>query len=56
MTLLQLKLNAKLYIKDPQSTELGLKIIEKGIFMIDELGFEAFTFKKLSADTNVILP
>ena len=52
MTLLQLKLNENLYIKDPQSTELGLKIIEKGIFMIDELGFECFTFKKLSQEID----
>ncbi|MFT4738585.1 MAG: AcrR family transcriptional regulator [Cyclobacteriaceae bacterium] len=48
MTQLQLKLNENLYLKDPQSTDLGLKIIEKSIEMIDQLGFEGFTFKKLS--------
>lgn len=48
MAVLQLKLNENLYVKDPQSTDLGRKIIQKSIEMIDELGFESFTFKKLS--------
>lgn len=48
MTILQLRLNPNLYLKDPQSTELGRKIIQKSVSMIDEMGFEAFTFKKLS--------
>lgn len=50
MALLQLKLNDNLFQKDPQSTDLGLRIIEKSIEMIDNLGFEAFTFKKLSIE------
>lgn len=48
MTVLQLKLSANLYIKDPQSTVLGRRIIDSSIKMIAEVGFEAFTFKKLS--------
>lgn len=48
MTILQLRLNPNLYLKDPQSTDLGRKIIQKSVSMIDEMGFEAFTFKKLS--------
>jgi hypothetical protein len=52
MTILQFKLNENLYLKDPQSTELGRKIIQKSILLIDELGFEAFTFKKLSAEID----
>ncbi len=36
-----------LCLKDPQSTELGKKIVNKSIELIDELGFENFTFKKL---------
>ncbi len=50
MTTLQLRLNKNLYLKDPQSTELGRKIIQKSIELVDELGFEAFTFKKLSVE------
>ena len=37
-----------LYCRDPQGTDLGRRIIEHSILMIDELGFEAFTFKKLA--------
>ncbi|MDW3193712.1 MAG: TetR/AcrR family transcriptional regulator [Cytophagales bacterium] len=48
MTILQLRLNPNLYLKDPQSTDLGRKIIQQSVSMIDEMGFEAFTFKKLS--------
>lgn len=48
MTVLQLQLSENLFIKDPQSSSLGKKIIKYSIQLIDELGFEAFTFKKLS--------
>ena len=41
-------LNDKLYIRDPQETVLGRNIIKHAILTIDELGFEAFTFKKLA--------
>lgn len=41
-------MNANLFLRDPQDTELGKKIIDQSIKMIDELGLEAFTFKKLS--------
>ncbi len=34
--------------RDPQETELGKKMIENSIVLIDEIGFEAFTFKKLA--------
>lgn len=40
----------KLYLKDPQSTDLGKKIILHSIELISQLGFEAFTFKKLSKE------
>ncbi len=41
-------LNEGLYLKDPQQTVLGQKIIKEGIILIDEIGFEAFNFKKLA--------
>ena len=41
-----IKIDAALYLKDPDSTELGKKIISKSIELIESLGFEAFTFKK----------
>ena len=37
----------KIYIKDPETSELGKKIIENSILLIDEIGFDTFTFKKL---------
>lgn len=42
------QLNDRLFIRDPQSTALGCRIIQYSILLIDELGFEAFTFKKLA--------
>lgn len=48
MALLRLEMNDKLYLRDPQDTELGRKIITKSIYMIQEMGLEQFTFKKLS--------
>ncbi len=36
-----------LFLRDPDSSALGKKIIEYSISMIDEIGFEEFTFKKL---------
>ncbi len=41
-------LNKHLYNRDPQETELGRKIIGSSIILIDEIGFESFTFKKLA--------
>lgn len=36
-----------IYNKDPQSSDLGKRIISGSINLIEEIGFEAFTFKKL---------
>lgn len=38
----------EIYHRDPEQTELGKKIINYSIRLIDKLGFEAFTFKKLA--------
>ena len=46
--MIQLVLNDKYFLRDPQHTELGVKIVRHSILMIDELGFEQFTFKKLA--------
>ncbi|MEP2058286.1 MAG: TetR/AcrR family transcriptional regulator [Maribacter litoralis] len=43
----QIKINEKLFLKDPESSGLGKKIIQFSIQMINEIGFESFTFKKL---------
>lgn len=49
-TNIQLSLNHKSYIREPDSTELGRKIISESIILIDKLGFEDFTFKKLAIE------
>ena len=45
---LQIELNEKLYLRDPLDTKLGRNIIQHSILLIDEIGFEQFTFKKLA--------
>ena len=45
---IQMKLNERLYLRDPQETRLGRSIIQQSILLIDEIGFEQFTFKKLA--------
>lgn len=45
---IKMKLNEKLYLRDPQETKLGRNIIQHSILMIDQMGFEDFTFKKLA--------
>lgn len=43
-----IQVNERIYLKNPESSDLGRSIISVGIDLIDELGFEAFTFRKLS--------
>lgn len=40
----------QLSLRDPQDTELGRRILTQSIILLDELGLEAFTFKKLAAE------
>jgi len=49
---IQVKINEKLFLKDPQATDLGRKIVSNSIELIDDIGFEHFTFKKLAARIN----
>ena len=44
---IKIAINEKLYVKDPETSELGKKIIENSILLINEIGFDNFTFKKL---------
>lgn len=50
MAILSFRLSESLYIRDPQETELGRNIIQKSIKMIDKLGIEDFTFRKLATE------
>lgn len=44
---IHIEVASNLYLKNPDSSGLGRNIISHSIEMINELGFEAFTFKKL---------
>lgn len=44
---IKMQVNEKIYVKDPETSALGKKIIEQSILLIDAIGFDNFTFKKL---------
>lgn len=44
---INLQVNENLYLKNPESSDLGKKIVTGSIDLIDELGFDSFTFRKL---------
>lgn len=45
---LRFELPDKLYLKDPQGSEYGRRLLKDAIELMNELGFESFTFKKLA--------
>ena len=47
---LKIKMNEKLFLRNPEETDLGKNIIQHSIILIHEIGFEAFTFKKLAVE------
>jgi AcrR family transcriptional regulator len=46
------KMNEKLFLKKPDDFVLGRKIIENGLLLINKLGYEQFTFKKLASEIH----
>lgn len=44
----QIPVLEEIALRNPQATQLGHRIIEGSILLINELGFEQFTFKKLA--------
>ena len=46
---IRVEVNSSLFLKDPFSSELGILIVQEGARLIQELGMEHFTFKKLGA-------
>ena len=47
ITNLKIQVNPKIYVKDPETSSLGRRIVHHSILLIDEIGFDSFTFKKL---------
>jgi len=46
---LKIAVPEKIYVKDPESSDLGKRIVKHSILLIDEIGFDSFTFKKLGS-------
>lgn len=49
---IRIRMNEKLYLRNPEDSALGRKIVQKGLGLINKLGFELFTFKKLATEIN----
>lgn len=49
---LHFKVNDKIFLRDPEGSEIGKQIVKNAIDLIYDLGFEQFTFKKLAAEIN----
>ncbi len=49
---LKISVPEKIFIKDPESSKLGKKIIEHSILLINDIGFNSLTFKKLGIAIN----
>ena len=47
-----IRVNEHIYLKNPESSELGKRIIAGGINMIDQMGFDRFNFRKLGKGIN----
>ena len=46
---IRVEVNSSLYIKNPISSKLGELIIKEGLFLLEDIGYESFTFKKLAS-------
>lgn len=44
---IKIEIPCGIYIKDPETSDLGKRIIENSIKLIEDIGFENFNFKKL---------
>ncbi|MEL6635107.1 MAG: TetR/AcrR family transcriptional regulator [Bacteroidota bacterium] len=43
----RIQVNEHIYLKNPESSDLGRRILTGSIEMLDKMGFECFTFRKL---------
>lgn len=49
---IRIKMNERLFLRNPEDSLLGKKLVKHGIYLINKVGFEDFTFKKLATDVN----
>lgn len=48
----RIQMNEKLYLRNPEDSVLGKKIVSEGLKLINKVGFEDFTFKKLAMEID----
>src|SRR6056300_671975 len=48
MNVLNITVSNKLYNKNPEETDLGKRILSKSISLMEEMGYEHVTFKKIA--------
>lgn len=46
------RVSPEVFIKDPASSELGRRLLDRAVLLIDQNGFESFNFKKLSEEVG----
>lgn len=49
---LRIRMNEKIYLRNPEESALGKNIVRNGLLLINKIGFEEFTFKKLAKEIN----
>ncbi|MBC7452092.1 MAG: TetR/AcrR family transcriptional regulator [Cytophagales bacterium] len=49
---IRIKMNKKLFLRNPEDSVLGRKIVKHGQLLINKIGFEDFTFKKLAEEVH----
>jgi AcrR family transcriptional regulator len=48
----RIKMNEKQFLRNPEESVLGRKIVKHGLILINKIGFEEFTFKKLATEIS----
>ena len=49
---LSFNINESVYLRNPESSDIGKNIIKQSIDLVNEVGFENFTFKKLATEVG----
>lgn len=47
---IRIKMNEKLFLRNPEDSPVGRKIVKHAVILINKIGFEEFNFKKLSVE------
>lgn len=47
-----MRMNERLFLREPEGSDLGRRIVRQGILLLDEVGLEEVTFRKLAERIN----